>query len=865
MFPRTKVQGTLVYERKSASVKLCKHKRWIDLNYFFVLSWPNVVCYASPFLTRSVAASSVGPWNKIWCFWPRFQGYVVLKKTMEHIVPGALQRLSAADIIRMAGLAAASQGQEYNRSGVVHSTQRRGARLAGIVEAPHPGDGEDGSRAVPREYAVTVEIQGPTTWSSTCLCGFEGSLLCAHAAALLYCWLARPADFLVPQAMAPVVPMQQKRKSVYHDATQQRSMKVPQLVAPALAVQGPVPPGSTEDLLRLMGLSELRGIAREYEIVTNGLSKQQLADTVFATLQSSEAVRRAATALEKPQRQLLAAVTLAGGSVTDEDLRGIFERFALGPTSQLQNVLLSLQNKALLLCTSLNSSSHQRIGLTGSLIDIGWYVPREVRAALRVSVPITVYAVEQAKKNQDLSVQSAADYDLLADLLLIARALDGFVLTKEQSASEALLLSSMSGLAARDGSMPVPAPDNQPAASLLAYLHERVERPPALLYFAVCLLRLADVLHLTDDGTALRILPNAAELLLGPERAEAMNDLFTLWLTRSSYDDLYNLQEEGLRLRCRSTALNHPILRQGELDAENKEARQVLLALLAQVPLDQWVSFPSFARFVHRLNPLFLQKRQRLFPAPHWWLERQEGRPLRPNQLAEWQQAELRYLERLLSGPLHWWGICDRICNDDGHIQAFRLTPIAGALLGQQSLPRVEAEDDYQILANALEAVDSETLLLHCSISSWPAINLLENFATVAGVRSGRLCYQLSPAALGEAMSRGMRAEELLRFLRMILEHRPSESLALMLKQLEQRSASYGSVRIYKGVSLVEAADTMVMRELSTTTSVDIHVVRSPAPNLLIVRRQGIEQVSEMLKKRSQPPLQHEEDVYGTE
>ena len=52
---------------------------------------------------------------------------------MENVAPNNLQRLRAADIIRMAGLTAASVGQEYYRSGAVHSLSRQGALLLGVV------------------------------------------------------------------------------------------------------------------------------------------------------------------------------------------------------------------------------------------------------------------------------------------------------------------------------------------------------------------------------------------------------------------------------------------------------------------------------------------------------------------------------------------------------------------------------------------------------------------------------------------------------------------------------------------------------------------------------------------------------------
>ena len=62
------------------------------------------------------------------------QTFDLRETSMNEVVPGILQRLRAADIIRMAGLQVASLGQEYARKGAVHTTKRQGARLTGIVD-----------------------------------------------------------------------------------------------------------------------------------------------------------------------------------------------------------------------------------------------------------------------------------------------------------------------------------------------------------------------------------------------------------------------------------------------------------------------------------------------------------------------------------------------------------------------------------------------------------------------------------------------------------------------------------------------------------------------------------------------------------
>src|SRR5205823_9490303 len=125
---------------------------------------------------------------------------------MDDVVPGTLQRLRAADIIRMAGLAVASLGQEYCRIGAVQATMRREAKLMGIVDASNvghlpkvsPANRGEAIEHVSSEhhrYVVDVEIQSPTLWLSNCTCSPASLTICSHAAALLYQWLADPMEF----------------------------------------------------------------------------------------------------------------------------------------------------------------------------------------------------------------------------------------------------------------------------------------------------------------------------------------------------------------------------------------------------------------------------------------------------------------------------------------------------------------------------------------------------------------------------------------------------------------------------------------------------------------------------------------------
>ena len=422
---------------------------------------------------------------------------------------------------------------------------------------------------------------------------------------------------------------------------------------------------------------------------------------------------------------------------------------------------------------------------------------------------------------------------------------------------------------ASDGSMPLQPPTDLPSGAILTTLETTVGRSRAFIRFAIRLLRLADILHKDDGGTPyLRVLAQTARLFLGPVRAEIARDLFELWLTQSSYEDLYDLREDGVRVRCRATALHQPMMRMSELEAENSEARQELVALLTQVPLQQWISFSAFARFVYRLNPTFLQRRQRLFSLPHWWLEYEEGRVLRPTVLNDWLRAEYHYLARLLRGPLHWWGVCDIAVARDGRLVGFRLTPMAGWLFHGLPFDEYEEAIEQNALAKFAHVTEQGELLVESTAQAWSMLQLLEEFAEVAGVKEGKLCYRLAPAALSSAIGTGKQPTLLLELLRTVLDtttQDEAQALSSLLAQVEGWIANYGRVRFYTNVAMLEVADTVVMRELNATTALDEQVVYSIHPTLHILRRPGAERLIDDLKRRGQMPLLHDEDVYGAE
>jgi hypothetical protein len=808
---------------------------------------------------------------------------------MDDVVPGVLQRLREADIVGLAGLAGASLGQEYCRNGQVTMTKRQGARLSGVVTLPDlPPEAERARQAesdqelqgavspLVQEAVVEIEVLSSTSCRVLCTCGRREALICTHAAALLYQWIHRPYTFV------PLLSESREMDGALPGASNETKAATPEetRIRSEVPVRAPASPSSSRyaplssrrlpvntigETLAQIGLSELRSLAREYGVGVAGLSKQELIETMIETLRQPEAIRRVVAKLEKPQRQLLAAFALAGGSLSDEELRGLFERFSLGNMGTLQDMLVALQARLLIVRASFHQASQQRLHLSLPPLDISWYIPQEVREALHVTLPVTPFNVEVPYgkgANPSLpTLHIAEPYKLLADLLLIARALDGFPVEpaeRRSSRSGSLL---PVGRSSADGSLALPPPEDQPSPAMIAFLRASVRRSPAFLRFGVRLLRLADILYKEENGqTNLRLLPNAAQLLLGPARGDVLHDLFTHWLNRTSYAELFELSENGLRVRCRATPLNQPDLRRGELEQENNEARQELLALISQVPLGEWINFAAFARFIYRLRPTFLQRRQRLFPSPHWWIEQEEGHPLNPGQFSDWLRAEGRYLASLLQGPLHWWGLCDFALSTADQLLAFRLTPLAGQLFhGRFPSTQEEQATPSSPAPTALTISADGDLLIPCQPANWPLIAGIEDFAESRGVQDEMLRYSLTARSLGEAISQGRDLQNLLDLLDRSSSGESESAIQQLLSSMRRRIANYGRVRFYTEVSLLQTADVAGMQQLAAITSLEEQTIRSIQPTLLLLKKQGVEQLQDELKRRGQVPLLHEE------
>ncbi len=86
-----------------------------------------------------------------------------------------------------------------------------------------------------------------------------------------------------------------------------------------------------------------------------------------------------------------------------------------------------------------------------------------------------------------------------------------------------------------------------------------------------------------------------------------------------------------------------------------------------------------------------------------------------------------------------------------------------------------------------------------------------------------------------------------------------ASAIQQLLSSMRRRIANYGRVRFYTEVSLLQTADVAGMQQLAAITTLEEQTIRSIQPTLLLLKKQGVEQLQDELKRRGQVPLLHEE------
>ncbi len=181
-------------------------------------------------------------------------------------------------------------------------------------------------------------------------------------------------------------------------------------------------------------------------------------------------------------------------------------------------------------------------------------------------------------------------------------------------------------------------------------------------------------------------------------------------------------------------------------------------------------------------------------------------------------------LGALLEGPLAWLGLVDVVAERDG-LRAFRVRPGASVLVGR---PIVQPPTPAAVIVG-----DDASVLVPAGTADTAIHSLLTPVGEFVGGSAEGLRYRLAAERVQTAFNDGLSGPELLG----LLAERSSKPLPGRVRSsIERWWASYGSVRLYDELSMVELSEEVLPAEvLAAVPALRQHLVYALSPRLLAV------------------------------
>ena len=290
--------------------------------------------------------------------------------------------------------------------------------------------------------------------------------------------------------------------------------------------------------------------------------------------------------------------------------------------------------------------------------------------------------------------------------------------------------------------------------------------------------------------------------------------------------------------------------------------RGQVLQALACLPDNCWFSLRDITDLLYPLWPRFdswawANTNYYGDTRPDWSLA-DDGRTLDPtNNKADWNIAQGSFIQQIIQGPLHWLGFAD-ISMEYGRLVAFRLHGLGNLFLdkvesiplGGAAIPAGKTAVSTPVPTDAIVIQDTAIIVNPTAVSA-QAHNYLDGIAILEEAGTDRFVYQLSAAAVHQALEEGQTINQLMDDWEKWLAIPMSDAIHDHLMAWQK---AYGQVRLYERVSVIEFSDEYALAEMKAATSLEKHLVAEISPTLVIIPANAIDILATELEKAGYTP-----------
>ncbi len=319
------------------------------------------------------------------------------------------------------------------------------------------------------------------------------------------------------------------------------------------------------------------------------------------------------------------------------------------------------------------------------------------------------------------------------------------------------------------------------------------------------------------------------------------------WLEQSPEDRLLALQNAWREDPYWNELWHVPTLKPEDTGWRNdpRLARRHILRHLADCPICEWLSLPSFVQAIKQVEPDF-QRPDGDYGS--WFIrDRSTGRYL--TGFESWDYVEGALITYVIAQPCRWLGLVDVGFPAEDRISepiAFRITEAGARFLGRvgkQTPRRVRKPSRFVVHPDMTVDVPAD--------ASWWDRFHLERLAVLQELHDDlSVRYLLTEDDLLHLLEHGVSFERVVRFLQRASGETVPPSVLAKMRAWRQR---YGQVVIGKHL-VMETASAQVLQRLRAQPQVAKHIIKVVGPQTALIRGEAEEELVQALREAGHVP-----------
>jgi hypothetical protein len=196
---------------------------------------------------------------------------------------------------------------------------------------------------------------------------------------------------------------------------------------------------------------------------------------------------------------------------------------------------------------------------------------------------------------------------------------------------------------------------------------------------------------------------------------------------------------------------------------------------------------------------------------------------------------------------LYWLGSV-KLSYDQDRLKAYQLNSLGNYLLGHY--PQITAGTGDM---RPLTVGDDLTVSIQLGRVDAQVHDFLGQFTDLISAESDVFCYRITPQQFNQALESGITLKEILGFLERVSGGPVPDQTR---HTLNAWNASYGKIRLYEALTVIEFADDYALKELLNTTSLSDHIIYQLSPRLVVIDPKAVDTLmTEMVKKDYTPKI----------